>query len=104
MKNQLCLDQSSEERTARQITTSFTNLRISIRNIILHSDLLRHIADFYTLLLETSINEVQSLHIIHAQIAFASMIFPIEFSPFVRAVFFIWFVITLLICKKNDIK
>lgn len=67
---------------------------------ILSFSYLVRLAHLYSAIMEQAISPLQTLYLLHVQLAFTLLIFPFSLSVLVRFIFLIWTVIALLLCRS----
>ena len=82
MKKEMILPSSSVR--SGQYAASRPSVFAAFKGYCLRSKAVHSFSAFYSRLLETCVTPLQTLHLLHAQMAFVLMVFPFPFSPFVR--------------------
>ncbi len=99
MKKEMTLQVNSGRYTVSQ-----TSIFASIKSCFLRSVPVVSLASFYSRLLEMHVTPLQTLHLLHAQLAFFLMLLPFEFSVLVRALFVLWFALSVCQCRRAGLK
>jgi hypothetical protein len=76
----------------------------SVKHAILRSAKLVAVSHFYSRLLEMPVTPSQTLRLLHSQVAFLMMAFPVDFSLLVRTLMVLWFALTLVQCRRAGLK
>ena len=87
-----------------QYAASRPSVFAALKGYCLRSKAVHSLSAFYSRLLETRVTPLQTLHLLHAQLAFVLMVFPLPFSPFVRFLFLGWFALTVAQCRRAGLK
>ena len=80
MKKEMILPSSSVR--SGQYAASRPSVFAALKGYCLRSKAVHSLSAFYSRLLETRVTPLQTLHLLHAQLAFVLMVFPLPFSPF----------------------
>ncbi len=72
----------------------------ALKGYCLRGKAVRALSAFYSRLLEARVTPLQTLHLLHAQLAFFLMVFPLPFSPFVRFLCLGWFALAAARCRR----
>ena len=99
MKKEMILPSSSVR--SGQYAASRPSVFAALKGYCLRSKAVHSLSAFYSRLLETRVTPLQTLHLLHAQLAFVLMVFPLPFSPFVRFLFLGWFALTVAQCRLS---
>ena len=59
------------------------------------------LSKYYSAVLERDINGRQTWHLLHAQLAFFMVAFPVECPLLLRMAFAAWFVLSVRLCKQE---
>lgn len=102
MKKEMILTSSSVR--SGQYAASRPSVFAAFKGYCLRSKAVHSLSAFYSRLLETCVTPLQTLHLLHAQMAFVLMVFPFPFSPFVRFLFLGWFALTMVQCRRAGLK
>lgn len=76
----------------------------AFKGCFLRGKAVRFLSVSYGRLLGTRVTPSQALRLLHAQLAFALMVFPLSLSPFVRFLSLGWFALTVAQCRRAGLK
>lgn len=81
-----------------------SSVRTQFKSFFLHCAPLLFLSSLYSRLLEMHVTPCQTLHLLHAQLAFYAMIFPFTMSLWVRFLLLAWFVWTVILCRRAGLR
>lgn len=101
MKKEMIL-QTATTRSSKNSFTWFAGWACC--KSILSSRRLMSLSRYYSRLLELPVTSLQTLYLLHAQLAFVCLVFPVECSLSIRVLFLVWFALSVLQCKCSGLK
>ncbi|MCM1109310.1 MAG: hypothetical protein NC388_09750 [Clostridium sp.] len=72
-----------------------------LKNSVFHNRLLLKLSCCYSRLLEERVSPLRTLRLLHAQVAFLSLVFPVVFSLPMRFLVLGWFIVAVSRCGRR---
>ena len=104
MKKEMILPSSSVR--SGQYAASRPSVFAALKGYCLRSKAVHSLSAFYSRLLETRVTPLQTLHLLHAQLAFVLMVFPLPVFLLLFRFFVLWdgLPLTVAQCRRAGLK